>query len=189
MAPTARAQHRVGALRTDLSETDGNRMTTRLNKHSCDFAQDRIKDGKVVHDERDDWSEHQPSTRQENRFIEANGWDEYANWHLGIDDEASEHTKARYKYPYGDFRQVHRCGVLAAEVRAGRRHADIENATSSPARHDRRAGPLSGPSHFMMARSARTAARLTSGPATWNIEADRGQVADPGPSTLAGSLA
>ena len=35
-------------------------MTTRLNKHSCDFAQDRIKDGKVVHDERDDWSEHQP---------------------------------------------------------------------------------------------------------------------------------
>jgi hypothetical protein len=64
-------------------------MTTRLNKHSCDFAQDRIKDGKVVHDERDDWSEHQPSTRQENRFIEANGWDEYANWHLGIDDEAS----------------------------------------------------------------------------------------------------
>ena len=108
----------------------GNRMTTRLNKHSCDFAQDRIKDGKVVHDERDDWSEHQPSTRQENRFIEANGWDEYANWHLGIDDEASEHTKARYKYPYGDFSQVHRCGVLAAEVRAGRnKHADIENAT------------------------------------------------------------
>jgi hypothetical protein len=105
-------------------------MTTRLNKHSCDFAQDRIKDGEVVHDERDDWSEHQPSTRQENRFIEANSWDEYANWHLGIDDEASEHTKARYKYPYGDFRQVHRCGVLAAEVRAGRnKHADIENAT------------------------------------------------------------
>ena len=105
-------------------------MTTRLNRHSCDFAQDRIKDGKVVHDERDDWSEHQPLTRQENRFIEANGWDEYANWHLGIDDEASEHTKARYKYPYGDFSQVHRCGVLAAEVRAGRnKHADIENAT------------------------------------------------------------
>ena len=74
-------------------------MTTRLNKHSCDFAQDRIKDGQVVHDERDDWSEHQPSTRQENEFIEANGWDEYANWHLGIDDEASEHTKARYKLP------------------------------------------------------------------------------------------
>lgn len=30
------------------------------------------------------------------------------NWHLGVDDEASEHTKARYKFPYGDFARVHR---------------------------------------------------------------------------------
>ena len=53
----------------------------------------------------------------------------YAHWHLGLDDEASEHTKARYKYPYGDFGRVHRCGLLAAEVRAGRyRHSDIEDA-------------------------------------------------------------
>ena len=107
----------------------GNRMTTRLNKHSCDFAQDRIKDGKVVHDERDDWSEHQPSAGRENEFIEAHGWDEYANWHLGVDDEASEHTKARCKFPYGDFARVHRCGLLAAEVRAGRmKYRDIEDA-------------------------------------------------------------
>src|ERR1700733_10111409 len=104
-------------------------MTTRLNKHSCDFAQDRIKDGQVVHDQRDDWSEPQPSTRQENEFIEANGWDEYANWHLGIDDEASEHTKARYKYPYGAFRHVRVCGVLAREEGAGRnKPADSEDA-------------------------------------------------------------
>ena len=104
-------------------------MKTRLNKNSCDFAQDRIKDGKVVHDERDDWSEHQPSAGQENEFIEAHGWDEYANWHLGVDDEASEHTKARYKFPYGDFARVHRCGLLAAEVRAARmKYRDIEDA-------------------------------------------------------------
>ena len=113
-------------------------MTTRLNKHSCDFAQDRIKDGKVVHDERDDWSEHQPSTRQENGFIEANGWDEYANWHLGIDDEASEHTKARYKYPYGDFsagapmRGTRRGGTGGTQQ--ARRHRKRHD---SPARHDR----------------------------------------------------
>ena len=76
-------------------------------------------------------SQHQPFTPPgKTDRSQANGWDEYANWHLGIDDEASEHTKARYKYPYGDFSQVHRCGVLAAEVRAGRnKHADIENAT------------------------------------------------------------
>jgi hypothetical protein len=105
-------------------------MATKLNKHSFEFAQDQIKQGKVVLDQRDDWSEHQPSTRQENEFIEAHGWDEYANWHLGLDDEAREQTKARYKYPYGDFDKVHRCGVLSAEVRAGRnKHSDIEDAT------------------------------------------------------------
>jgi hypothetical protein len=105
-------------------------MATKLNKHSFEFAQDQIKKGKVVLDERDDWSEHQPSTRQENEFIEAHGWDEYANWHLGLDDEATEQTKARYKYPYGDFDKVHRCGLLSAEVRAGRnKHSDIEDAT------------------------------------------------------------
>ena len=73
-------------------------MTTSLNKHSQEFAQDQIKQGHVVLDQRDDWSEHQPSTKAENEFIEARGWDEYANWHLGVDDEASEHTKARYKF-------------------------------------------------------------------------------------------
>ena len=105
-------------------------MTTKLNERSYTFAQDQVKNGKVVRDQRDDWSEHQPSTEQENEFIEARNWDEYANWHLGIDDEASEHTKARYKFPYGDFERVHRCGVLSAEVRAARlKYRDIEDAT------------------------------------------------------------
>jgi len=104
-------------------------MTTRLNRGSYTFAQDQVKNGNVVLDQRDDWSEHQPSTRQENEFIESHGWDEYEQWHLGFDDEATEHTKARYKYPYGDFAKVHRCGVLSAEVRAGRlKHRDIEDA-------------------------------------------------------------
>ena len=105
-------------------------MAAKLNKRSFEFAQDQVKKGKVALDQRDDWSEHQPSTQQENEFIEAHGWDEYANWHLGLDDEASEHTKARYKYPYGDFSKVHRCGVLSAESRAGRnKQSDIEDAT------------------------------------------------------------
>ena len=39
------------------------------------------------------------------------------------------HTKARYKFPFGDFVKVHRCGVLAAEVRAGQqKYRDIEDA-------------------------------------------------------------
>ncbi|HEX9518407.1 MAG TPA: hypothetical protein VF940_19790 [Streptosporangiaceae bacterium] len=41
----------------------------------------------------------------------------------------SSHRIPRYKYPYGDFSNVHRCGVLAEEVRAAPlKHLDIENA-------------------------------------------------------------
>ena len=104
-------------------------MTVRLNNRAYSYARKLLQEGRFVYDERDAWSEHQPSTEAENEFIEAHGWDEYANWHLGVDDEASEHTKARYKFPYGDFERVHRCGLIAAEVRAARqKYLDIEDA-------------------------------------------------------------
>jgi hypothetical protein len=90
-----------------------------------------IEQRRFVDDERDEWSEHQPSAEAENRFIKANGWREYARWHLGIDDEADEATKERYKFPYGDFVKLHRCGLIAAEVRAGQyKYHDIERAAA-----------------------------------------------------------
>jgi hypothetical protein len=106
-------------------------MATKLSQRAFDHAKQLIKEGRAVVDERDSWSEHQPSAEEENEFIEAHGWSEYGKWHLGIDDEAGEETKAHFKYPYGDFRDVHRCGVLAAESRAGqRKHQDIEMAAA-----------------------------------------------------------
>jgi hypothetical protein len=84
-----------------------------------------------VLDGRDAWSEHQPSAQEENEFIDLHGFDEFGKWHLGIDDEKGEHTKGRYKFPYGDFENVHRCGVLSAESRAGQyKYYDIENAAA-----------------------------------------------------------
>src|SRR5258707_5449192 len=69
--------------------------------------------------------------KKENEFIDAEGFAEYGKWHLGIDDEADENTKRRYKFPYGDFKKVHRCAVLSAESRAGQyRHFDIEHAAA-----------------------------------------------------------
>ena len=106
-------------------------MAIKLNDRSYEHAQRLIKDGKFVLDERDDWSEHQPSTRQENEFIEQHGLDEYQKWYLGEDEEEAEGTKARHKFPYGDFENVHRCGVLAAESRAGQyKHFDIQTAAA-----------------------------------------------------------
>jgi hypothetical protein len=86
----------------------------------------------LMRDERDDWSGYQPSTEKENEFIRLHGFAEYAKWHLEMDDEKSEATKGRYKFPYGDFEKVHRCGVLSAESRAGQyKHFDIEGPAAT----------------------------------------------------------
>jgi len=106
-------------------------MTVRLNQTAYDQARELIAAGRCVIDDRDAWSEHQPSARQENAFIERQGTAQYARWHLGLDDEQDESRKGRYKFPYGDFENVHRCGLLAAESRAGqRKYRDVELAVA-----------------------------------------------------------
>jgi hypothetical protein len=104
-------------------------MAVKLNSASFDHAKRLIKDGKYVLDDRDDWSEHQASADDENRFIEKHGFEEYSRWFLGVDVDEDPDTKAHYKFPYGDFKKVHRCGLLAAETRAAQReYHDIANA-------------------------------------------------------------
>ena len=106
-------------------------MAVKLNKKGFEHAKDLVREGHVVVDERDAWSEHQPSAQQENEFIELHGFNEFGKWHLGIDEEKREHTKGRYKFPYGDFEDVHRCGVISAESRAGQyKYYDVENAAA-----------------------------------------------------------
>jgi hypothetical protein len=106
-------------------------MTVKLNRRAFEFATSLAREGKLVLDERDDWSEHRPSAKQENEFIERHGYGEYSRWHLGVDDEQAPDRKGRYKFPYGDFTNVHRCALLAAESRAGQReYVDIELAVA-----------------------------------------------------------
>jgi hypothetical protein len=106
-------------------------MTVQLNRPGYEHAQTLAREGHVVIDERDDWSEHQPTAAEENEFIRQHGIGEYAKWHLGIDPSHKEGTKGRYKFPYGDFQDVHRCALLAAESRAGqRKYVDIETAAA-----------------------------------------------------------
>ena len=106
-------------------------MAVKLNEKAFDFAKNQVLNGHYVIDERDDWSEHQPSTKEQNEFIERHGIGEYARWHLGVDDEQDPDNKGRYKFPYGDFTNVHRCALLAAESRAGqRKYYDIELAVA-----------------------------------------------------------
>jgi hypothetical protein len=102
-----------------------------LNQNAFAFAEQLIKEGHVIADGRGAWSEHRPSAEDENAFIRMNGFSEYAKWHLGIDERYPENTKRRYKFPYGDFKNVHRCGLLAAQSRAAEhRYYDIEDAAA-----------------------------------------------------------
>lgn len=96
-------------------------------------AQQLVRERAVVLDDRGAWSEHRPSAKDENRLIDEQGLEEYAKWFLGVDDseEAEDDSKRRFKFPFGDFQRVHRCGVLAAESRAGQyRHHEIERAAA-----------------------------------------------------------
>ena len=56
-------------------------------------------------------------------------WEEYAAWHLGLTEGAADETKARHAFVYGDFRRVHRTGIIAVHYRAAEwRHKAIELA-------------------------------------------------------------
>jgi hypothetical protein len=76
-----------------------------------------------------DWGRVQPRAADENAFLEKHGWDEYAAWHLALTDDATDGTKARYAFVYGDFRRVHRMGLIACHYRAAEwRHKSVELA-------------------------------------------------------------
>ena len=59
------------------------------------------------------WADVQPRAADQNAFLEAHGWKEYASWHLALTDGAPDETKARYAFVFGDFRRVHRMGLIA----------------------------------------------------------------------------
>ena len=105
--------------------------SVKLNKRAFDHAKRLVTEGQYVIDERDSWSEHQPTAEQENDYIKKYGFDGYGRWYLGVDTQEKPDTKQHYKFPYGDFSKVHRCGVLAAESRAGQyKYQDIEQAAA-----------------------------------------------------------
>lgn len=103
-------------------------MSMQLNPAAVTFAKQLIQNGKLKNDE-GHWGQHNPDTSQENKFLEKHEIAEYANWHLGLDTSKGEDTKGRYHFPYGDFKTVHRDGLIAAKERAAQQgYQDIERA-------------------------------------------------------------
>jgi len=76
-----------------------------------------------------EWGRVQPGAAEENGFLEKRSWEDYELWHLGLTEGAADETKARYAFVYGDFRRVHRMGIIACLYRAAEwRHKAIEAA-------------------------------------------------------------
>lgn len=98
-----------------------------VNDDGVTHARRLIDDGKV--DTSTNWSDAAPSTEAENRHIDKEGYDGYGRWHIAIDSEASEQTKSRYGFPYGDFSKVNRAALIHAKQRAAQNdHHDVEKA-------------------------------------------------------------
>lgn len=98
-----------------------------LNNAAVEYARGLIDSRQYVLDS--DWGEVQPRADAQNSYLEKHDWDEYARWHLGLTHGAKDGTKARYAFVYGDFRRVHRTGLIACVYRASEwRHKAVELA-------------------------------------------------------------
>jgi hypothetical protein len=99
----------------------------RVNKDAVEKARKLIDAG--TFDDATEWSDAAPSADEENAEIDRHGYEGFGVWHLAIDPDASDETKGRYKFPYGDFRKVNRAGLIAAKQRASQNdHEEIEKA-------------------------------------------------------------
>ncbi|HEU0246144.1 MAG TPA: hypothetical protein VFR38_03590 [Gaiellaceae bacterium] len=98
-----------------------------VNKRAVTRARQLIRSRQYVLDS--DWGDDQPKADDENRFLHSHSWNEYGEWHLGLTEGAPDETKARYGFVYGDFRRLHRTGLIACQYRAAEwRHKKIELA-------------------------------------------------------------
>ena len=75
------------------------------------------------------WGDVQPRAREQNAFLKTHSFADYALWHLGLTEGVADETKARYAFLYGDYRRLHRMGLIAWHYRAAEwRHKEIELA-------------------------------------------------------------
>jgi hypothetical protein len=82
------------------------------------------------------WGDVQPNAEAENAYLASHSWQEYAGWHLGLTDGANDETKARYAFVFGDFRRIHRSGLIACHYRAAEwRHKAVELAAHELLQH------------------------------------------------------
>lgn len=105
-----------------------------VNEEAVDKARDLIDARQYVL--RSSWSDVQPKAADQDDFLDKHGWDDYAEWHLGLTDGAAPETKGRFAFIYGDFRRLHRMGIISCIYRAAEwDHKEIELAAHEILQH------------------------------------------------------
>jgi hypothetical protein len=108
--------------------------TYAVNKNAVARARELIDARQYVLDS--DWGAVQPTAADQTAFLDSHTWEEYAAWHLGLTEGATEETKSRHAFVYGDFRRVHRTALIACVYRASEwRHKDVELAAHDLLQH------------------------------------------------------
>ena len=98
-----------------------------VNQYAVAHARELIERRQYV--VRSEWGEVQPRAADQDAYLASHTWDDYAAWHLGLTDGASDETKGRYAFVFGDFRRIHRTGLIACHYRAAEwDHKEIELA-------------------------------------------------------------
>ncbi len=102
-------------------------MAVTLNQKGFEFVRQMIQQGQF--NTEGDWASNQPSAEEGDAFLANNSYDEYGKWFLGVNPDTDPNTKEHYEFPVGNFKQIFRSGVIAAEQRAGQyHHEDIKAA-------------------------------------------------------------
>ena len=99
----------------------------RINQVGIEHARQLIAKRQYVL--RSGWGDVQPRAAAENAYLDRHGYEQYAQWFLGLTDGPGEQTKARCAFVIGAFRRIHRSGIIACRYRAAEwRHEAIELA-------------------------------------------------------------
>ena len=104
--------------------------TYKVNDDAVKHARNLIDAG--TYDDTTEWSDAAPSADDANKEIDKDSFNEFAQWHLAVNPDASEGTKGRYAFPYGDFKKVNRAALIHAKQRASQNdHDEITKAADA----------------------------------------------------------
>jgi hypothetical protein len=100
-----------------------------LNSEAFERAKRLIREARYVADGPDGWSKDRPPVEVENDYLLEHGDEGFATWYLGVDRDEHHDVMRKYGFAYGDFENVHVCGLVAVEALARQQgYEDIQAA-------------------------------------------------------------